>query len=84
MELQNLPRPWNAIRRASQEQFTGEQYDAILRGEHPIEYVDEIYGAHLLSETQAPCDLSRIAVPRFSRYSLLPAPLLKANWTGKQ
>jgi hypothetical protein len=36
VELKSLLHPWNAIRRASPEQLTDEQYDAFLKGEHPI------------------------------------------------
>jgi hypothetical protein len=51
VQLKSLPRPWNAIRRASPEQLTDEQYAAFLKGEHPIADAGEIYGAHLQSET---------------------------------
>ena len=51
VELKSLLRPWNAIRRASPEPLTDEQYDAFLKGEHPIADAGEIYGAHLQSET---------------------------------
>jgi hypothetical protein len=51
VELNSLLRPWNAIRRASPEPLTGAQYDAFLKGEHPIADVDELYGAHLESES---------------------------------
>jgi hypothetical protein len=50
-EPRSLLRPWKAIRRASPKQLTDKQYDAFLRGEHPDADVDELYGAHLQSET---------------------------------
>jgi hypothetical protein len=51
VELKSLLRPWNAIRRASPGQLTDEQYDAFLKGEHPITDAGELYGAHLQSDT---------------------------------
>jgi hypothetical protein len=51
VELKSLLRPWNAIRRASPAQLTDEQYDAFLKGEHPIADDGELYGAHLQSDT---------------------------------
>jgi len=51
MEIESLLRPWSAIRRATPEQLTSEQYDAFLRGEHPTADAGDLYGAHLQSET---------------------------------
>jgi hypothetical protein len=50
-ELQSLLRPWNSIRRASPDPLTDGQYDAFLRGEHPMADAVELYGSHLRSET---------------------------------
>ena len=36
---------------ATLEQLTDEQYDAFLKGEHPIADAGELYGAHLQSDT---------------------------------
>ena len=51
MELQSLLRPWKSIRRASPDPLTDGQYDAFLRGEHPMADAVELYGSHLPSET---------------------------------
>src|ERR1700735_2780691 len=51
VELNSLLRPCSAIRLASPDPLTGEQYNAFLNGEHPIEDVGELYGAHLESES---------------------------------
>jgi hypothetical protein len=51
VELQSLLRPWNAIGRASPDLLTDGQYDAFLRGKHPMADAGELYGSHLQSES---------------------------------